>query len=348
VSETKFSKGYNNFFVTKALAKQSLSGIIGPPFDELDINEYISRVGRGESALASSEKGNKIREQSFLGTTAMNAAFALALNPLFTRYADTHDGWGSAYRDFAFKLPFLKPLLSNDMSDSPYDGGHENSDHGKLVVFNHPSMVEPALSGIWAAKRYPDKKITLPADINIFEPLAKWHDKLEKGWINLLPVISVPMLDKLGGTSEMSILQKKMEYHYMSQAVNELSAGQSVVVSLTGPSAGHQYIFNDEAQYNGEGEKIIRPVGTLLGKLKKNGANLDNIDIIPHAYAVPPGVKNFVYNGKKYDRYIGKVETAANVVEQAGRIENVDHHLRRVMTDETGLPPEYSFPRDLT
>jgi hypothetical protein len=163
--------------------------------------------------------------------------------------------------------------------------------------------------------------------------------------MNITPVIPPEVFEYMGSPDDMAELKKILFKRYNDLALEYLANGDAVVIAQ--PAAMHKHLFVDKLQYetgvSAAGEKNIRPIGMLLAGAKKAGI-LDKIDIVPQAYALPPGADFYIFNVlKKYKMHIGKIRSGAEFAVGDDKFKSADYHLLREMADNMGLPEDYKY-----
>jgi hypothetical protein len=312
---------------------------------EIVVSDLIEQIRRGYSVLMQYPEGRDLRAVFAKDEVFTRLAFGAILCNLFHWEARLRGKRGCDYRNYILnRFSWLVPYDERPVSG--YDE-IEDKNKGRIIVVNHPSDNEMAIAGFWSMRRYPYKRIMYPVDLPGFEGFAgRFFRKFNRAAVDIVPVIPPGSFEFMGKLDALKNLKKRLEEYYTDVALDRLENGHNVIIAQQ--SEFQEHIFVDRQQYetgqSADGQKVRSPIGALLMAASRRGFDLDRVEIVTMAVELPEKAKSRQLNAcARYPMYIGKMETAAQLVDRAGGF-RVDYPLLRTMADDIGLPGKLRFP----
>ncbi len=233
---------------------------------QMSAAELIDKMTKGELSIVGAFKRKKLLRELWAGKTG--AKFIIWLSQLHCKDSD-----GATKR---------KALSKSLKRVAPYVGNgriSENLDEtGAIFAFNHPSLGEILRLIEYCTDNFPKKQMLFPVTIAWFEALAPKFEFLKSIGITITPTITPTAVDEiLNGKDtfkeELSSLTSKLTAYYLELVQDTLEHNGIVLVA---PSATRkQFIFDSEAQKNGEEPIEPQTLSLIVTQLKKAAPALD-------------------------------------------------------------------------
>ncbi len=207
-----------------------------------------------------------------------------------------------------------------------YEGFPEDSDHGLVVGFNHPSLGEIGRIMVMKMDVMGDKPMLFPVNLPWYEALAADFDNIKNLGVIITPTITPSTWKKLNipEDSEYYTPAKKVKKEfrdlYTARSKDTVKNGGVIFVA---PSATRQKtVFKTKKVYTKE-EKIIPTMSVLALELYKDPDM--NCDFLPMAVLPPEGYKKGLNLRKKYTLIPGEIMTSSYIRKTYFKTKNPDH-----------------------
>jgi len=275
----------------------------------MENNEYncptIDELEEGKSILLTFGEPGRILKKNIRRTAiACQILFIIVFNPISLFFGRNKPDFWMKKKSFA--VSFAKKVFPFNLEGKKPD----ESDHGQILVINHPTLNDPICTIIYALELYPDREVVVPVNLPWYEGIAKYKKFLSAIGVRIVPVLTPATAKRLGTNENISQVQTMLVSNYTAEVAKIIKDGGMAV--LAQQATRQRYIFSSPEQSK-TGDGILSTISFVLAGLKRSKildkAMVCPIGIIPYSLKAKAKLNPF----RKYTLNVGEPILAADL-----------------------------------
>ena len=296
----------------------------------------VMDIENGNSVLLTFGKpGRTLKRKIALTGFICRVVFFLIFNPIFlTRVKYKPNLWKRRKASAMKVMRLFFPFYSNECRT-------KSTDHGQVIVINHPTLNDPICAILYAVYSNPDCEVIVPVNLPWYESICRYRIKLSKLGIKIVPILTPETALRLGPSEDDSAarVQAALMKNYVAEFTSTLACGGIAIVAQQ--ATRKRYVFNNVAQSE-TGNDILSTISLILVAIRRSGlleqAIFTPVGVVPHKIDAKAKLNPF----RKYTLNVGEPILAADLaaIKNAAK-RPADLYILRRLLDL--LPIEYHF-----